>query len=674
MDALKKAEQAKQMAAAQPGAPMVSDTSDTEDSLLDESLLEDSDDASEMLQPPLELLAEAEKDAQSLADQEENALPSAEYAYEWVDELDLSDDDESSLEVEQLLAAADNETLEEALNADDELDLLDDLLEEDSPVTLEDWEDEPSNELTVDTPTLEIPSTDDELDLLGNLLEEDSPVVLEDREEPSNETSVDAPTLEISSAAIEAESPLPSPEEALSVADVQLQWMDEDEKPVEPAPKTPSPADIPTQADDQLQARLAAEQMLRADGHAVLQKKPSHLPVLLGFLVLVGLLLGGGYYGLMLLLNDMESSFSSPEMAAKAREMQLAMKETGCKTIACVREKQAEQQPPTPPATTNTPLAAIEKIDNHVAVVDEPLVSPVTHHTPEEVATVPAPPTAVDSPPAKTQENETPPPSKSATNTLTLVEQAAALALPQPPAMPLKPAPAKAPENPQAQRPQGRFFDALTRYELDQLAEKGFVISRQTAPPTLQSQLNQAYQAYQAGQQKTAVQLYQKVLQHQPQNRDALLGLGALAQQYGDKEQASAFYRQVLRVHPNDAVAQTSLMTLHTEAPNVDEEQQLREQITRQPDAAWLHFALGNVYSRQKRWREAEEAYFQAYRHARENPDYAYNLAVSLEHLQKNRTALGFYEEALAQVEQGTSARFQAQQVRQRIEWLREMQ
>jgi len=52
-----------------------------------------------------------------------------------------------------------------------------------------------------------------------------------------------------------------------------------------------------------------------------------------------------------------------------------------------------------------------------------------------------------------------------------------------------------------------------------------------------------------------------------------------------------------------------------------------------------------------------------------DNPNYAYNLAVSLEHIGKTKSALTFYEKALANSSTGVIT-FDQQLVRQRLEAL----
>jgi tetratricopeptide (TPR) repeat protein len=68
--------------------------------------------------------------------------------------------------------------------------------------------------------------------------------------------------------------------------------------------------------------------------------------------------------------------------------------------------------------------------------------------------------------------------------------------------------------------------------------------------------------------------------------------------------------------------------------------------IAREP-SAFLYFTLGNLYADQGQWPGAEQAYFQAYQLQPDNSDYAFNLAVGLEHIGQIRPALDYYRKAL---------------------------
>ena len=177
--------------------------------------------------------------------------------------------------------------------------------------------------------------------------------------------------------------------------------------------------------------------------------------------------------------------------------------------------------------------------------------------------------------------------------------------------------------------------------------------------------LERAYAAFRADDLESAAEAYRAVAGHEPGNRDALLGLAAVATRAGRWDEAAGHYARVLASHPADTVAQAALIAIEERDP-VRGESRLKALLWREPEAAHLYFGLGNVYAAQSRWPEAQQSYFNAYRFDRGNADYAYNLAVSLDHLARRESALGFYREALA-LAGGRPASFEAAAVLARI-------
>ncbi len=155
--------------------------------------------------------------------------------------------------------------------------------------------------------------------------------------------------------------------------------------------------------------------------------------------------------------------------------------------------------------------------------------------------------------------------------------------------------------------------------------------------------LAMAYRSFQQGDYRAAEEGYRRMLQLDPRNRDALLGMAALAMKRGAGAEAAHFYRQILSLYPRDEVAQAALYSLSPS--NENSEAGLRQLSGQQADAA---FALANLYAGQNRWSEAQGAYFQALSLDAGNADYAFNLAISLEHLQENKSAAKYYRQALA--------------------------
>ncbi|MPN55938.1 hypothetical protein SDC9_203622 [bioreactor metagenome] len=92
----------------------------------------------------------------------------------------------------------------------------------------------------------------------------------------------------------------------------------------------------------------------------------------------------------------------------------------------------------------------------------------------------------------------------------------------------------------------------------------------------------------------------------------------------------------------------------------------MKTALSEQPESAPLLFALGNLYARQARWSEAQQAYFQAYAADPENPDFIFNVAVSLDHLRKSKLAAQYYQMALTAGE-SRAAGFDRNQVRSRL-------
>ena len=177
--------------------------------------------------------------------------------------------------------------------------------------------------------------------------------------------------------------------------------------------------------------------------------------------------------------------------------------------------------------------------------------------------------------------------------------------------------------------------------------------------------LERAYGAFRAGDLESAAEAYRAVVRHEPGNRDALLGLAAVATRTGGWDEAAGHYARVLAFHPADSVAQAALIAVGGQ-DSARGENRLKALLWREPEAAHLHFDLGNVYAAQSRWPEARQSFFSAYRFDRENADYAYNLAVSLDHLSRRERALHFYHEALALARSRPSS-FDATAVRARI-------
>ena len=193
----------------------------------------------------------------------------------------------------------------------------------------------------------------------------------------------------------------------------------------------------------------------------------------------------------------------------------------------------------------------------------------------------------------------------------------------------------------------------------------GIQIQRQLDNDGIYASLTAAYQAYQSGDLGTAWQRYREVLLKDPKNRDALLGMAAIAQQQGQDETAIQYYKQVLVLDPRDPVAQAGMSAFYT-GDAAGKESRLKQSLAQTPQSAALHFALGNLYTEQSRWGEAQQAYFNALRLEPANAQFAFNLATSLDHLGQAKLAAQHYRLAL-QLDTTGYAGFDRVQTQQRL-------
>ncbi|MBK9219870.1 MAG: tetratricopeptide repeat protein [Uliginosibacterium sp.] len=170
------------------------------------------------------------------------------------------------------------------------------------------------------------------------------------------------------------------------------------------------------------------------------------------------------------------------------------------------------------------------------------------------------------------------------------------------------------------------------------------------------SVLQHARAAYEKGELASAHQLFREALRADPRNADALTALGTLALRAGRPDEAKRYLREALTADPKNPAARSQLLTLLADSDPGNAESTLQTLIAEQPESPELHFALGGLYARAARWKEAQQAFFQAYSLDNKNPDVLYNLAISLDHLRQAKLARQFYEHAAAAAQASTAS------------------
>ena len=177
-------------------------------------------------------------------------------------------------------------------------------------------------------------------------------------------------------------------------------------------------------------------------------------------------------------------------------------------------------------------------------------------------------------------------------------------------------------------------------------------ISRTTAPATVNSDVAAGYAALRGGDLDGSTQAYERALRTDPANRDALLGIATIQLRLNRTDAAEASFRRVMRLYPQDTYAAAQLAALQAGSDPVGALSQVNSLIAREAGRAdagngALPFIQGNQLAAQGRWNEAQQAYFNAHRADPGNPDYSYNLAVSLDRIHELRLARDYYAKAL---------------------------
>jgi tetratricopeptide (TPR) repeat protein len=181
--------------------------------------------------------------------------------------------------------------------------------------------------------------------------------------------------------------------------------------------------------------------------------------------------------------------------------------------------------------------------------------------------------------------------------------------------------------------------------------------------------IREAYSAYQNRDYEEAKLKYEQVLKKFPNNRDALLGLGAIATNKGDYNSAYLRYAQLLSINPRDELAKVAIINIQDKSSLLDSESAVNSMLHENPNAHVLHFTLGNIYAASSRWAEAQQAFFEAYRLNSSNSDYALNLAISLDHIGQQNSALDYYMAAM-ELSDSANLNFDSSRVQKRIDAL----
>jgi len=210
-----------------------------------------------------------------------------------------------------------------------------------------------------------------------------------------------------------------------------------------------------------------------------------------------------------------------------------------------------------------------------------------------------------------------------------------------------------------------RRIEALPSVNADSAAKVKLTLAKPAGNPPVSVALSAGYAALSSGDYPLAKRRYAEAIAANAHSADAHLGFATAAARGGESADlalAIRHYQRVLEIDPRNSTANAALIVLAGGTSNAangasrsvtEQEAALRRLVSQDPNAADVHFLLGNLYAENRRWRDAQQAYFEAARLQPQNADYNYNLAVSLDHLGQGGAAADFYRRALAATSKG---------------------
>ncbi len=160
--------------------------------------------------------------------------------------------------------------------------------------------------------------------------------------------------------------------------------------------------------------------------------------------------------------------------------------------------------------------------------------------------------------------------------------------------------------------------------------------------------LDQASRFFAMADLPRAEQLYRQILGSDPNQPDALQGLGMIASDLGHHSDAIELFRRAVQVEPNSASLHTNFALVLLSANRLNDAIAMAKQATLlAPDSEQCLFNLASIYERAKCWSDAEATYRYLLRRFSSNVEALVNLGSILFQQQSFHASLSLFEQAV---------------------------
>jgi Tfp pilus assembly protein PilF len=186
----------------------------------------------------------------------------------------------------------------------------------------------------------------------------------------------------------------------------------------------------------------------------------------------------------------------------------------------------------------------------------------------------------------------------------------------------------------------------------------------------LSYELEKAYNAMTAGQSETAIGIYKNILDNDPDNKNALFGLGTLYHRAGQIDSARKLYAKLLSIDPTNRDGLNNfLVLLADEAPEAALTQ-LEKLEKRDPKFSPIPAQMAIIHEKLGNPDKATEKMFRAVDLSPENMVYRYNLAIMLDKQKKYDEAGKLYRQIIEAYHRGETIPGNVQQIQQRLTYI----
>lgn len=184
-------------------------------------------------------------------------------------------------------------------------------------------------------------------------------------------------------------------------------------------------------------------------------------------------------------------------------------------------------------------------------------------------------------------------------------------------------------------------------------------------------ELERAYNAIASGQNEIARESYRRVLSVEPNNIQALFGMGALLHRAGDLNGARLYYAKVLKQNPDHRDTLNNFLSLVAEESPEQALTKLKELEMKNPDFSPIPAQIAYIYQKLQNLPLAAQYMVKALALAPNNLTYKYNLAILLDKQGARTDAAQFYQDLVDAYLKGENIPGNIASIQERLTFIR---